>query len=521
MDPTSESRSGSSAASPETRLGQAISHRGAGTRRSAAALILVILTLFVARGLADVIVTPWGPPEVSEFPPDDPPDSLGEGEGDTQPEVEWSGGIPVGRWRGSDSTYTLDSLTDVTLTGHSHIRVPANADSFLRGHESGHDGLNKYEYDKHARDKILAALRGLLGKVFKGEGVDDTTRYKNARAKAKAARDSALAAADSSIFRQMNLLGAAFDTLTKNGRSETWTTPAALCTVKARHDAASAASQGPVQQKPSGPRSSSGPTNKYEYDGVKPHLYFTGPGTIVAATDPADAILGRGQVMIMPFIVVGPREDGTTLLSDSRLRIMDSVSGDTLLDGYTMGVAYMPSNVAGYAGMVQSYLWILPPSAHGIHNSIGSSFLDGMQAASDASELTMVWMYATAPLFDTTGACLIPAAGVPGSFTIGVGSPSCTAVPEAAVRAPDVLGVFPQPGTGLVRFAWKAVPGLVRLEVFDATGARRWAASVDGGRGVWVWDGRDSHGARLTAGVYFASLRGPGRDLRSRVVLVR
>jgi hypothetical protein len=90
------------------------------------------------------------------------------------------------------------------------------------------------------------------------------------------------------------------------------------------------------------------------------------------------------------------------LLADVPIKIFDGFTGDTLLDGYLLQVAYMPSTLAGYPGMIQGYLDIPPQWARGIRNTIGSPFLNNLQAASNLGMQTTVWIFPSAPLFDGT-----------------------------------------------------------------------------------------------------------------------
>lgn len=45
-------------------------------------------------------------------------------------------------------------------------------------------------------------------------------------------------------------------------------------------------------------------------------------------------------------------DNGTVGWPDTSIRIRDNISGDTLLGGYLPELAYMPSNLDGFAGSV-------------------------------------------------------------------------------------------------------------------------------------------------------------------------
>jgi hypothetical protein len=144
-----------------------------------------------------------------------------------------------------------------------------------------------------------------------------------------------------------------------------------------------------------------------------------------------------------------------------------------------------------------------------------------MEAAGLAGEMTTAWLYSTAPMFDPLGNCLMPAEGVPLTLTFGVAPSLPGAVGDQPGPGRPGLTVYPQPGRGTVRFSWKPAATPMDLEIFDASGARRWTTRLDGARGEWDWHGRGADGRLLRAGVYFVRLHGGGLDLRSRVVLVR
>ncbi len=484
-------------------------------------LFLALLTVSAATASAGVTVTPWGPPDITEFPPDNPPPDLPPGEdADATAWIGWSGGAVGGSWNPADSTFTVTSLGDITLTGHTDIRVPSNADSALRAHESGHDSLNHYEYDQNAKKKVEDAMRGFTGMKFKGKGATNAERAADALAQAQAERDRRMQAAMDAIFRQMNVLNSTYDGLTDHGTSETVNTAQGITQAIAEHCVAPPAGQDPLV--PDGSKSNCAALGGSQgfFDEAVGSLVVVGPGLINEAQFPTDPIVGRGAVHVQHFLLIGAQENGTVHLADTYVQIVDTVTGDSLLDGYLAEAAYMPANVPGYLGMIQAYLVIPPPWAHGIENTIGSPFLAGMEAANMAGELTTVWLYSPLPLFDLLGNPLVPPEGVPLALTLGIANPVIGVVDPP--RPPRLaLTVRPQPARGTVRFSWRPTAAPLDLEIFDAAGARRWATRLDGTNGEWNWQGVDQGGQSLRAGVYFARLHGEGLDLRARVVLVR
>jgi hypothetical protein len=100
-------------------------------------------------------------------------------------------------------------------------------------------------------------------------------------------------------------------------------------------------------------------------------------------------------------------------------------------------------------------------------------------------------------------------------------------VPTHAPELPTVLGnVSPNPlmpgAQGRIRFSL-AHAGRVTLTVFDLQG-RLVRTLFDGvgkkGENETSWDGRDSSGHHLAAGIYFYRLRAPGFDASKKLVIV-
>lgn len=83
----------------------------------------------------------------------------------------------------------------------------------------------------------------------------------------------------------------------------------------------------------------------------------------------------------------------------------------------------------------------------------------------------------------------------------------------------------PNPFAGSTRIAYSLPErGPVRLAIYDVAG-RQVAKLEDGvreqGRYTQTWDGRGTHGTKLSAGVYFARLEFAGRSEVRKIVLVR
>jgi acid phosphatase type 7 len=98
---------------------------------------------------------------------------------------------------------------------------------------------------------------------------------------------------------------------------------------------------------------------------------------------------------------------------------------------------------------------------------------------------------------------------------------------EPGVERPglSLVGVSPQPSRGWVELSCRLPrAGLARIGFYDAEGRRVASpAPVDRPAGEWRvrWDGRDSSGRRLPAGMYFALVEFDGERRVTRIVLTR
>ena len=330
------------------------------------------------------------------------------------------------------NTYTVTTLGDITLSGHTDIRVPNNATEELREHENGHDRLNKHEYEQRAKRKMEDAFRRFVGSSFVGEGETDADRQEDARTKAAEERDKRANRATDGILKQMDTLNGKYDKLTEHGTSDDIDTAEGETQAKEEQDKAPKAGDEPKKPDESEQDSGAGDSPGAFFDDETQELSIGGNLIMDFATDPSDSILGRGEVRIEPLVLIGVQENATVLLSDTRLQIVDGTNEDVLLDGFVFEVAYMPSTVPGYAGMIQGYLDIPPPWADGIVNPIASAFLAGMQHASDVGDLTMLWFYVDHPLFDEEGQSLIPGTGVTGTLKMGVAEQNVTGIPTVS-----------------------------------------------------------------------------------------
>lgn len=93
----------------------------------------------------------------------------------------------------------------------------------------------------------------------------------------------------------------------------------------------------------------------------------------------------------------------------------------------------------------------------------------------------------------------------------------------AALDPRASLRVTPNPAGSVVRFAVSGAPTDARydvLDIVDVAGRRVRRLPWPGQDTVLHWDGRDASGLRVGAGLYFATLRGRDRELRSRFLRI-
>jgi hypothetical protein len=380
-----------------------------------------------------VNVKPWSDPNIRTFDPNHrPPDMDPNDAGDEWPWVDPNHSFRG--WWDANGVFGVNDV-NVTIEGRTEIRVPrdanGNPDANVLDHEAnGHDRLNRYVY-QDANKIIEDAFRKFIGKRYVGEGNTLQQRDANALQQAQNDANKLMDRAIDAIIQDMNELGEKFDKLTNSGIGPTKDDPNALTNeqgveaVKKEYDSAPKAGKQPAkpdekQEKQSGV---DGNESSLFFDNSEQKLYLNEGLVLNTASNPADTILGRGEVHIDPIVLIGVQENGTVSLSDTRLRIIDNVNGGALLDGFILEVAYMESNLPGFAGMIQGYLDVPPAWAGGINNTIGSEFLAGIQAASEAGDcnrLPMVWFYADQQLFDGQGESSIPPTGASGKLILGV-----------------------------------------------------------------------------------------------------
>jgi hypothetical protein len=391
--------------------------------------VVVVLVTGPAWGQT-VKVSPWGAPKTESFPPDTPPGDLAEGEAaDATPFAAVIGASHTGTWNAATRTYTINKLGDIDVSGFTRIRLPKDADPTLKGHEQGHDDLNRNEYEKNAKRKVEEAFKGLNGMRFTGEGATDAARQADARAKATKERNTRLQRAQDAILQQMNTLNTKYDTLTTHGTSDSVNTADGKKQAIAERDKApNAGGHGfiPDLKRPFGLGALA---TAFSADGTRLLLggsLVPSSFALTLTAFPGDPLAVSGAVTVGPMVVIGLTETGAVHLADTRLVITETETGTVLLDGFLFELAYAPATVPGFAAMIQGFLDIPPPVAPGVHNTIGSPLLDALADLGAEGEGAFFWVFLRQPLFDEAGRPLAGLGTVPGVGVIG----------SAAVPAP-------------------------------------------------------------------------------------
>jgi hypothetical protein len=426
------------------------------------ALALAFAAATAVAGDVTVTASPWGGPTVNTFDPNKPPGTPADPTkpGDLPgPPVDSDGKpiIPSDEAAVATPAYTSSfkftfsnnangtvtvKTIDATIGGGTTIYDPNDADKQLKDHELGHDKLNKFEYDKDAKTKFEQALQNAVGKVYPNKAVAQA-------AIAKLIADNAAA----SLFKQWSDIGEDYDKYTDHGKNDVKDpgtgkpidTDTGVSKAEADQTKAAAAGSNPSSPDLTQPHASTAPDPAtVSFDPTTSRLSFGGDLLVNFTNDPTDPIIGRGQFQIDPMVLIGPTGNGAVHLSDTEVRIVDVPTGATLLDGYLDQVAYMPSTLPGFAGMIEGDLDILPDYVGGINDTIGSPFLQGLDAARTAGTPTAVWFYADQALFDAQGDSLTAGSDVGGSLKMGVPNP------EPSTLAPAGLAAL----TGLA-YAWR------------------------------------------------------------------
>jgi hypothetical protein len=240
-------------------------------------------------------------------------------------------------------------------------------------------------------------------------------------------------------------------------------------------------------------------------------LHCDGPGALIGMAQRADSnVVGRchgdGIRVEGAWGAFGAAHNTLYLNAGSGLRVDSPVNGAVYANiGYGNGAYALDWSGAGTATLACN---------------LGFGNLAGNVRGAEPSETDRDGN----PLFCNLPADVVTlgpgsAAMFPGCETAGAFGPGCAQVTGVSGGvAAAVLRVGPQPARARVRFEWP--PGSpVRLEVFDASGARRWRHAFPAWRASIEWDLRDERGARLAPGVYFVRAASVDHALTTRFVV--
>lgn len=159
-----------------------------------------------------------------------------------------------------------------------------------------------------------------------------------------------------------------------------------------------------------------------------------------------------------------------------------------------------------------------------VFKSDGATYWAGRVAR--VLETTSYFTSYTAPATDWYGVVVVNDNGASGTYRLKVSSTrtdvaSLTEVPAVTELLPTAPN--PAPGSAQIRFRLAATAE-VAIDIVDVSGRviaslprKTWSA----GPGQTEWDGRDTRGRRVSAGVYWVRMTADGREVgRSKIILV-
>lgn len=238
----------------------------------------------------------------------------------------------------------------------------------------------------------------------------------------------------------------------------------------------------------------------------------------------SDGMALDGRLLLSRNIVGRSHDNGitATALEASIDHNTSYWNGRTGFNVSSTGGVSIANNIA-YANQHEGLVWGGGPSVQLACNDWFANVGGATSGtAPGATDVFLDPLFCNVPQDDVHLATFSPLHDAPGCGLIGaldVGCSEPTGVSLPAARGPFLAR--PQPAKGAVRFEWamRATPG--ELEVYDATGARRWHAKVAAGATGMDWRGAETGGNALPSGVYFARLTRGGAVETARVVIVR
>ncbi len=376
-------------------------------------------------------VTEWEKPAEQTYPFGSPPAGLR----DNVAEAKWN--VTTDPYR--VLSYKVDKetgqihvyrISTVRLRGGSTIIVPAGTDpnSKLYRHELGHDELCRFEYERHAQQKIRREIEKFFTLVKQGLFVvrsDDFADMKKVAGRhLNALLKQHINRALKSINDQMETLAKLYDSkdITDHDKNAVDPDDAVEAIKKGKKKVEAKRKQANNNDiKPSNKRSTAVGTQtcRNEPNGIffdPPSGVFNGP-------------FGGRFGTSFPITPLGPDnwedekdEDTHKNMTDTPFEITDLLdANNTYMYGAIFDVKYLPSNKDGFISMIQGGLYIPDDDFNGINNVIGWPWLDDMARARDVNEYTCFWFYCDQELFDEQGNWLPATSEVTGQVIIGVG----------------------------------------------------------------------------------------------------
>lgn len=198
-------------------------------------------------------------------------------------------------------------------------------------------------------------------------------------------------------------------------------------------------------------------------------------------------------------------ENGRDGLAIESVRMATPITlTNNLFTGNTANGLRMPAAYTGEVSRNNAWANLGVPYS-GLHPGDTQMQLDPLYCAASAGDFEL---RADSPC-GPSGTC-----GQIGAFGVG-----CGAASVVATAAPAAFHLAPNPARGAVAFSWPATRAPESLEVLDVQGRVRWRAAAGGlANGSLHWDGLDSSGRKLSAGIYFARWKSAGETRAARLV---
>lgn len=408
----------------------------------------------------EISVTSWGEPNIVYFSWLNPPGDLKEYGGDATGIYKVDGDY-TNLCNQQEGLFKAGNLK-LKLSGHTEIRLALGSSQSLKDHELGHDKLNKFEYEKYAKKKLAYIFQNFekLRKIPPGKTCEDMRKY------IQEEYDYLVEKFLKGIKKQADQLSKWYDapTMTDHGSAQSPTADEAVEKVKKKREEADKkreqAGQAPFPGLAPGRQQVTFMCQPMDMNDV---LIFDQQhyAVMVQNGNPADTLTGE-LMAIDDIIVLGPDDNGTIRCADTYIEIENPAEPNwPYLLAAVEDIRLRENSFPAGAYAVQGYLkvWM-------VENTIGSEFLDYVQAASDANEYLSFWMYFDEQLYDQEGSLLLNEIPFNAEIFIGVAQRAETSfVDNFESYDPGNLGTvwtavgggFAEPAPGMGRFDSQAM----------------------------------------------------------------